>query len=116
MDGQEYEELSEPQTIVETGKKRGRRLLRPNDPLNIKSELKDKFWLRKFRSFFKKHYSEIDAVLSAEEKEFWEEFLSASGVPSRRGIYKSYSQRYKQHLFQNPSYFAYFRNWFLGRG
>ena len=35
-------------------KKRGRKPLRPNDPIRTKTEEKDKFWLRAFRSFVRK--------------------------------------------------------------
>ena len=35
--------------------KRGRKRLRPNDPIRTKTEEKDKFWLRAFRSYMRKY-------------------------------------------------------------
>lgn len=53
-----------------TKKKRGRRPLRPFDPIKKKTEEKDKYWLRAFRSYMKFYFAHIEDSLNEEEKEF----------------------------------------------
>lgn len=69
--------LDKPEILVETAKvipnnkkKRGRKPLRPLDPIKKKTEEKDKYWLRAFRAYMKKFYSHIEEKLSLEQKIF----------------------------------------------
>lgn len=71
-----------PQPQSET-RKRGRKPLRPNDPIRKKTEEKDKFWLRAFRSYMKTIYHEIEGSICPSERVFWEEFFTLAGKPSK---------------------------------
>lgn len=96
--------------------KRGRKPKCPNDPIKKKIEEKDKFWLRMFRNHMRTKYQKISNSLNEEEKSFWQEYLSAKGVPDRNNIFSSYGKKYKDHLFSQPSYFFYFHEWFYEYG
>ena len=96
--------------------KRGRKLLRPNDPLTVKSEIKDKFWLRKFRIYMKGQFDDLKGSFSREELEFWAEYLSKDGKPEQGRRFLSYSKRYKQLLFNTPSFVSHFKGWFFEFG
>jgi len=98
------------------GKKRGRKPKCPNDPVKKKIEEKDKFWLRMFRNYMRTKYPEISNSLNEEEKGFWQEYLSAKGVPDRNNIFSSYGKKYKDYLFGKPSYFFFFHEWFYEHG
>mmetsp|Transcript_30186 Transcript_30186/g.29863 ORF Transcript_30186/g.29863 Transcript_30186/m.29863 type:complete len:123 (+) Transcript_30186:39-407(+) len=54
----------------ENRKKRGRKPIRPNDPIKKKTEEKDKFWLRSFRSYISNNYPHFKTKLTAEENSF----------------------------------------------
>jgi len=97
-------------------KKRGRKPKCPNDPVKKKIEEKDKFWLRMFRNYMRTKYPEISNSLNEEEKGFWQEYLSAKGVPDRNNIFSSYGKKYKDYLFGKPSYFFFFHEWFYEHG
>lgn len=64
-------------------RKRGRKPLRPNDPIKKKTEEKDKYWLRAFRSYMKLAYKDIEGILCPREREFWAEFFTLAGKPSK---------------------------------
>ena len=93
-------------------KKRGRKPIRPNDPIKKKTEEKDKYWLRMFRGYMKTKYPEISHLLSADEQSFWQDHLSSKGVPDKGNIFSSYGKKYKNHLFSQPSFVNYFQDWF----
>jgi hypothetical protein len=93
-------------------KKRGRKPIRPNDPIKKKTEEKDKYWLRGFRGYMKTHYSEISDTLTSEEQAFWLDHLSSKGVPDKGNVYSSYGKKYKNHLFSQPSFVHHFQDWF----
>lgn len=61
--------------------KRGRK------PKNVKpfkkTEEKDKFWLRAFRTYIKKEYRRFKSDLLLTERAFWREYLSKIGQPER---------------------------------
>ncbi|OMJ73599.1 hypothetical protein SteCoe_27674 [Stentor coeruleus] len=93
-------------------KKRGRKPIRPNDPIKKKTEEKDKYWLRGFRGYMKTRYNDIAHTLSPDEQNFWHEHLSSKGVPDKGNVFSSYGKRYKNHLFCQPSFVYYFQEWF----
>lgn len=98
--------------IAPSQKKRGRKPIRPNDPIKKKTEEKDKYWLRGFRGYMKDKYSEVANTFSKEEQAFWLEHLSSKGVPDKGNVFSSYGKRYKNHLFCQPSFVYYFQEWF----
>jgi len=104
----------QPQSPLQ--KKRGRKPIRPNDPIKKKTEEKDKYWLRMFRGYMKARYSEVVHLLSTEEQSFWLEHLSSKGVPDKGNVYSSYGKKYKNHLFSQPSFVSYFQEWFYKYG
>ena len=89
-------------------KKRGRKPIRPNDPIKKKTEEKDKYWLRGFRGYMKTKYPDIAHTLTPEEQAFWLDHLSTKGVPDKGNVFFSYGKRYKNHLFCQPSFVFYF--------
>lgn len=97
-------------------KKRGRKPIRPNDPIKKKTEEKDKYWLRMFRGYMKARYNEISHLLTVDEQAFWQEHLSSKGVPDKGNVYSSYGKKYKNHLFSQPSFVSYFQEWFYQYG
>lgn len=97
-------------------KKRGRKPIRPNDPIKKKTEEKDKYWLRVFRGYMKTRFPEISQLLTNEEIHFWQDHLSSKGVPDKGNIYSSYGKKYKNHLFSQPSFVFYFQEWFYQYG
>jgi hypothetical protein len=64
-------------------RRRGRKPLRPQDPIKKKTEEKDKYWLRAFRAYMQTIYSDIDGLLCPSERNFWREHLSAAGKPEK---------------------------------
>ena len=50
--------------------KRGRRPLRPYDPIRKKTEEKDKYWLRAFRSYIRKVVETEEFPMDKDELEF----------------------------------------------
>lgn len=105
-----------PASLKPAAKKRGRKLKCPNDPVKKKIEEKDKFWLRMFRTHMRAKFSEISNSLNDEEKSFWQEYLSAKGVPDKNNTFSSYGKKYKDHLFGQGSFFFYFNEWFYLHG
>lgn len=99
-----------------TGKKRGRRPLRPFDPIKKKTEEKDKYWLRGFRAYMKAEYSHIRAQMSTEDRAFWREYLSIGGKPEKGNTYLSYGKKYKDFLFSHKTFTELFRDWFVTKG
>ena len=67
-DSQKQAEKKNLQIVAQ--KKRGRKPIRPNDPIKKKTEEKDKYWLRGFRGYMKNHYNEIAHTLNPEEQAF----------------------------------------------
>lgn len=97
-------------------KKRGRKPIRPNDPIKKKTEEKDKYWLRVFRGYMKTRFAEISHLLSNEEIKFWQDHLSPKGIPDKGNIFSSYGKKYKNFLFSQPSFVFYFQEWFYKLG
>ena len=95
-------------------KRRGRKRLRPHEEFPVKTEIKDKLWLRGFRAFAKalKHRDQ----LPPEDAEFWTEYLSPNGKPGKGQPFSSFSKKYKAGLFRNPSFCTLFRDWFFTYG
>jgi hypothetical protein len=96
--------------------KRGRRPLRPYDPIRKKTEEKDKYWLRAFRCHVRKVVESKEVVMSDEELEFWEFYLGPNGKPGKGHRYLSYGKKYKGYLFSNPFFVDKFRAWFDQNG
>ena len=92
-------------------KSRGRKKLRPGNPL--KTEVMDKHWLRLFRSFIKKHY--LPLKLLSSDKDFWTWFIY-SGKPGKNSMFPSYSSEYNQKLFSSSTFCSLFSAWALGNG
>jgi hypothetical protein len=97
-------------------KKRGRKPLRPNDPIRTKTEEKDKFWLRAFRSYIRKHVDSVWRELTDEEKYFWKFYFSANGKPGKKRKFLSYGKVYKSFLFDNKFFKVRFKEWFTSEG
>lgn len=89
--------------------KRGRKKIRPHNP--IKTEIMDKFWFRGFREFMKINYFDIRMYLDDEDVIFLHNFLSANGIPNKKGPYLSYSKAYKASLFSSKVFSKYFIAW-----
>jgi hypothetical protein len=76
-------------TLTRTGterhrkRKRGRKPLRPQDPIKKKTEEKDKYWLRAFRTYMQGAYPDIQSSLYPYDQCFWRCFLSAAGKPGK---------------------------------
>ncbi|CAG9323727.1 unnamed protein product [Blepharisma stoltei] len=100
----------------ENRKKRGRKPIRPNDPIKKKTEEKDKYWLRVFRAYMKTRYSKLKPRLTQNEQLFWLEYLGPSGKPGKGNQFLSYGKRYKNFLFAEPIFVAAFRDWFQNHG
>lgn len=76
-----------------------------------KTEEKDKFWLRAFRSSMKKDFHRIKKELATGDRSFWREYLSKEGEPGKTNRFSSYSRSYKDHLFGRPGFVIRFRKW-----
>jgi hypothetical protein len=103
--------LEVPSSEPPRPKSRGRKKLRPGNPL--KTEVLDKYWLRAFKNFVKGNYFELKTV--SKDKEFWNWYF-AKGKPGKNGEYLSYNSQYKQRLFGNPSFCAAFAAWGIAMG
>ena len=97
-------------------KKRGRKLLRPNDPIRKKTEIKDKYWFRAFRNFIKTNFSAVKRFLTPKQTEFWNYYISDSGKPGKGSNFLSYGKNYKNFLFSEPSFLDLFKAWLLEFG
>lgn len=98
------------------GKKRGRKPLRPQDPIRKKTEQKDKYWFRTFRSYMRENYTLLSPAMSHEAQSFWKAYLSLAGRPSKGGQFPSYSKEYKNYLFGHVTFDEYFTQWFRCSG
>jgi hypothetical protein len=96
--------------------KRGRRPLRPYDPIRKKTEEKDKYWLRAFRSFIRKVVESGENQLEKEEADFWDFYLGTNGKPGKGHKFLSYGKKYKTFLFSNAYFVLRFRKWFDENG
>jgi len=104
-----------PETLSDlkpSKKKRGRKPIRPNDPIRKKTEERDKYWLRAFRAYMKKNFSKVKKNLNTEERNFWIEHLRPEGKPDKGNKFLSYGKRYKNYLFSHPWFVEKFRRWF----
>ena len=110
------QDKGENQPNQEGKRKRGRRPLRPFDPIKKKTEEKDKYWLRGFRAYMKQYYNQLRGDLSAEERLFWREYLGTGGKPEKGNAYLSYGKKYKNYLFSQPSFARLFKEWFVRSG
>lgn len=97
-------------------KKRGRKPLRPNDPIRTKTEEKDKFWLRAFRSYIRKYIDVHWKEFSDDERAFWKFYFSANGKPGKKKKFLSYGRVYKNFLFDNIYFKNRFKTWFANEG
>ncbi|CAG9331388.1 unnamed protein product [Blepharisma stoltei] len=105
-----------PHDTSKLPKKRGRRPLRPFDPIKKKTEEKDKYWLRSFRSYMKFNYSKIEHTLNIHDKIFLQEYLSSRGKPDKVNKYLSYGKKYKDYLFSHQIFTSLYREWFKNYG
>ncbi|OMJ68615.1 hypothetical protein SteCoe_33877 [Stentor coeruleus] len=96
--------------------KRGRRPLRPYDPIRKKTEEKDKYWLRAFRSYIRKVVESEDNHMGKDELEFWDFYLGPNGKPGKGHKFLSYGKKYKGFLFANNFFVHKFRQWFDDNG
>jgi hypothetical protein len=94
-------------------KKRGRKFIRPLDPIKKKTEEKDKYWLRNFRKYIKENFNKISANMIQDDIKFWNEHLSTQGVPEKGNKFSSYGKKYKNYLFTNLDFVNRFQQWFL---
>lgn len=97
-------------------KRRGRKPVRPHDPIKKKTEEKDKYWLRAFRGYMKDCFLDFRSEMSPKDIEFWEEYLGPAGAPKKGNRFLSFGKRYKNYLFSNSSFVYYFTKWFLKYG
>lgn len=97
-------------------KKRGRKPLRPNDPIQKKTEIKDKYWLRAFRNFIKIHVSNLHKYFDKDSLAFWNFYISKSGKPGKDSKFLSYGKNYKSFLFAEKTFSSVFKGWFLNYG
>lgn len=72
-----------PPSSPNARKRRGRKPLRPFDPVKKKTEEKDKYWLRAFRSYMKTNYAVLRGEMSADDRTFWKEHLGSDGKPEK---------------------------------
>lgn len=98
-------------SLMDKGK-RGRRPIRPFDPIKKKTEEKDKYWLRAFRGFMKTNYPRLKKNMTSDERYFWREHLSPEGKPEKGNRFLSYGKQYKNSLFSNPCFVRLFKQWF----
>lgn len=98
------------------GKKRGRKPIRPLDPVKKKTEEKDKYWLRSFRKYIKENFHKFSYTLIPDDLTFWSEHLSTQGVPEKHNRFSSYGKKYKNYLFSNNDFVCRFQQWFLENG
>jgi hypothetical protein len=96
--------------------KRGRRPLRPYDPIRKKTEEKDKYWLRAFRSHIRKVVESKELQMNKDEHEFWEFYLGPNGKPGKAHKFLSYGKKYKTYLFSYSFFVEKFRTWFDSNG
>lgn len=96
--------------------KRGRKPLRPLDPIRTKTEEKDKFWLRAFRSYMGKSIDLLWKSFSNEEKLFWKLYFSSAGKPGKKKRFLSYGKKYKMFLFECSFFKEKFIDWFNNFG
>jgi hypothetical protein len=96
--------------------KRGRRPLRPYDPIRKKTEEKDKYWLRAFRSHIRKIVENNEIIMGNDEADFWEFYLGPNGKPGKGHKFLSYGKKYKGYLFANEFFVKRFRQWFEETG
>lgn len=112
---------SSPVSSPKGSKKRGRKPLRPFDPVKKKTEEKDKYWLRSFRGYMKTNYQLLRVEMTAEDRAFWREHLGPEGKPEKGRRYVllsflSYGRSYKDYLFSNSSFTSLFQRWFAQEG
>jgi len=104
------------QPLNKEKRKRGRRPLRPQDPIRKKTEEKDKYWLRAFRSHMSGNFEKLKPQMSPDEIEFWDFYLSHLGKPGKGHKFLSYGKQYKKFLFTTDTFMKYFRKWFDQHG
>jgi len=110
-------QLSMPTPKVSTPRgRRGRKPLRPNDPIKKKTEEKDKYWLRAFRAYMKENITSFIEEMTTEERRFWEEHLGPKGKPEKGNAFLSYGKRYKDYLFSHQTFVYNFQKWFREYG
>lgn len=115
-DGKAEDSRQSPKTEgfdqVPEKKKRGRKPLRPLDPVRKKTEEKDKYWLRAFRAYMRMYYPTVREHMRSDDQEFWDWYLSAEGKPGKGNQFASYGKLYKQSIFSHSTFTLFFRQWF----
>ena len=109
-------QMNSSSTSTTEKRKRGRKPIRPNDPVKKKTEEKDKYWLRAFRAYMKEIYSHVKQNFTEFEKDFWRSHLRTDGKPDKGNRFLSYGRKYKDHLFSHDTFITYFKNWFQDHG
>ncbi|OMJ89962.1 hypothetical protein SteCoe_7748 [Stentor coeruleus] len=104
------------QEPIKEKKKRGRKPLRPNDPIRKKTEIKDKYWLRAFRNFVKNNFSILKKFFTKTELDFWLHYIGKCGKPGKDSGFLSYGKNYKSYLYKEKSFHKVFKAWFLEFG
>jgi hypothetical protein len=97
-------------------KKRGRKPLRPNDPIQKKTEIKDKYWFRAFRNFIKIHLAKVKNLLDDQSLRFWTLYTSKAGKPGKESNFLSYGRSYKSFLYSEVTFASVFKAWFVEYG
>jgi hypothetical protein len=97
-------------------KKRGRKPLRPNDPIQKKTEIKDKYWFRAFRNFIKIHLPKVKSQFDEDSLEFWNMYTSKEGKPGKESSFLSYGRSYKSFLYNEKTFASVFKAWFVEFG
>ena len=102
----EFLSIDDARTSNSEKSSRGRKKLRPGNPL--KTEVLDKLWFRLFTNFVKSNFQDIQALTN--NSDYWTWYL-ADGKPGRRSKFLSYNLKYKQMLFENRSFSSMFAVW-----
>jgi hypothetical protein len=81
----EFSPVQVPHSLEHSPKRgrRGRKPLRPQDPVKKKTEEKDKYWLRGFRAYMKLEYERLRPSFVPADQLFWRDHLGAGGKPEK---------------------------------
>lgn len=105
---------------VSTQTEKPHRGRRPNPPSFLtgtkKTEEKDKFWLRAFRSAMKRDFPNFKSDLPLSDRAFWRDYVSKAGEPGKSHRFQSYSRSYKDHLFSRREFAERFAHWLETEG
>lgn len=125
---QEHEEgIKDPQMFrycmmreISTQTEKPHRGRKPNPPSFLtgtkKTEEKDKFWLRAFRSAMKRDFPGFKSDLPLSDRAFWRDYVSKAGEPGKAHRFQSYSRSYKDYLFSSREFAERFGQWLETEG